>query len=193
MPVGGKLKLKGGGELPKPGGVKKKKKKAQGKELAVVENATEDANGTAQLQDGEAAAPKVCAAARMLPAGSNSLLLVPRCPTAPTCRTPPRCRRCWAPSPRTPPTPCCATTHRAALLAPCRPQKTSEGVFLAPDATEDRRTDAEKKLDEHHAKSEAARARKEALKSHREKINELNARLASETEHFDLFRISYTA
>lgn len=130
MPVGGKLKLKGGEALPKPGGVKKRKKKpaAEGKELALA--AVEDAKAAGGDANGEEAAA---------------------------------------------------------------PKRTAEGVFLEPNPAEDRRTEAEKKLEAHFEKYEKERAKKEAAKSHREKIKELNEKLANQTEHFDLFRISYTA
>jgi protein FAM32A len=62
----------------------------------------------------------------------------------------------------------------------------------APAAV-DRRTEAEKRHDAVLATREDARAAKVAAKSHRERIREMNERLASETEHFDLFRTSYTA
>lgn len=60
--------------------------------------------------------------------------------------------------------------------------RSSEGVALDPEAVKDRRTAAEKKADEHFMKYEQQRARKLASKSHRERIKELNERLATETE-----------
>lgn len=60
--------------------------------------------------------------------------------------------------------------------------QTTEGVPLDPAAVKDRRTAAEKKADEHFMKYEEQRARKLASKSHRERIKELNERLATETE-----------
>ncbi|PRW55967.1 Conserved alpha-helical (ISS) [Chlorella sorokiniana] len=64
---------------------------------------------------------------------------------------------------------------------------TKEGVVLDPSAVADRRTEAEKKAEEHFLKHEAQRAKKIASKSHRERIKELNEKLASLTEHNDLF------
>ncbi|KFM23883.1 FAM32A-like protein [Auxenochlorella protothecoides] len=63
----------------------------------------------------------------------------------------------------------------------------------APLAVEDRRTAAEKAADAHALKYEEARIRKAAAKSHRERIAEMNEKLANLTEHHDIFRISYTA
>lgn len=80
---------------------------------------------------------------------------------------------------------------------PCSPglQVTADGVVLDPaaDAPADRRTDAEKRAEAHMLKYEEARAKKAAAKSHQQRIKELNEKLASMTEHNDLFRISYTA
>jgi hypothetical protein len=59
---------------------------------------------------------------------------------------------------------------------------TREGAVLDPSAVTDRRTEAEKKADEHFLKSEEMRARKAAAKSHRERIKELNEKLANLTE-----------
>ena len=56
----------------------------------------------------------------------------------------------------------------------------------------DRRTDAEKRFEAHLLKTEQQRLKKAASKSHRERIKELNEKLANTTEHFDLPRISHT-
>ena len=51
--VGGSLKLKGGKALPVKGGIKKKKKKKTGTELAVIEgNDSQQAQQEGQQQDG---------------------------------------------------------------------------------------------------------------------------------------------
>lgn len=73
--------------------------------------------------------------------------------------------------------------------------RTSEGVVLDPaaQATQDRRTEAEKKYEAHTLRYAELRAKKDASKSHRERIKELNDKLATMTEHHDIFRISYTA
>ncbi|KDD72852.1 hypothetical protein H632_c2812p0 [Helicosporidium sp. ATCC 50920] len=62
-----------------------------------------------------------------------------------------------------------------------------------PPAPADRRTAAERRADEHRKKREGERVAKAASKSHRERIAEMNEKLANLTEHHDLFRISYTA
>lgn len=62
----------------------------------------------------------------------------------------------------------------------------------APPAVEDRRTEAEKKYEAHLLKTEEQRLKKAASKSHRERVKELNEKLANTTEHFDLPRISHT-
>jgi len=58
---------------------------------------------------------------------------------------------------------------------------------------EDRRTEAEKKHDAYMMKFEEQRAKKAASKSHRERIKDLNEKLATLTEHHDIPRISYVA
>ncbi|KAL4457879.1 hypothetical protein ABPG75_012744 [Micractinium tetrahymenae] len=78
-------------------------------------------------------------------------------------------------------------------LPPGAVKVTREGIVLDPSAVEDRRTEAEKKADAHFLKYEEQRARKAAAKSHRDRVKELNEKLATLTEHHDLFRISYTA
>lgn len=114
--VGGKLKLKGGADLP---GVKKKKKKRDKDTQQVVEAAL----------GGEAAEEAPPAAADGAP---------------------------------------------------------------APPPPEDRRTEAEKRFEAHLAKYEEAQLKKAASKSHRERIKEMNEKLATLTEHHDIPRISYS-
>jgi protein FAM32A len=63
----------------------------------------------------------------------------------------------------------------------------------APAAVEeDRRTEAEKRHDAALRKLEETRLKKAAVKSHRERIKELNDKLATLTEHHDIPRISYS-
>lgn len=57
-----------------------------------------------------------------------------------------------------------------ALVRAAPLQVTPEGVVLDPSQAEDRRTEAEKKFEEHTAKYEEARAKKAAGKSHRERV-----------------------
>ncbi len=114
--VGGKLKLKGGADLP---GVKKKKKKTKQATDIVV---TDTNDGKNELEDGGAAG---------------------------------------------------TSTAQQPIV-------------------EDRRTDAEKRFEAHLMKTEEQRLKKAASKSHRERIKELNEKLANTTEHFDLPRISHT-
>ena len=57
---------------------------------------------------------------------------------------------------------------------------------------EDRRTEAEKRRDAHMRKYEEERARKAAAKSHRQRIEEFNSKLATLTEHHDIPKISYS-
>lgn len=70
---------------------------------------------------------------------------------------------------------------------------TKDGMVLDPNAVVDKRTEAEKKAEAHFLKYEEARASKAALKSHRDRIKELNEKLSNLTEHNDIFRISYTS
>ena len=56
----------------------------------------------------------------------------------------------------------------------------------------DTRTEAEKKFEKHALKYAQERAKKAASKSHRERIKELNDKLATLTEHHDIPRISYS-
>ncbi len=57
---------------------------------------------------------------------------------------------------------------------------------------EDRRTEAEKRRDAHMMKYEEERAKKAAAKSHRQRIEEFNSKLATLTEHHDIPKISYS-
>ncbi|KAG7669464.1 hypothetical protein Ndes2526B_g05796 [Nannochloris sp. 'desiccata'] len=66
------------------------------------------------------------------------------------------------------------------------------GTSTQQPIVEDRRTEAEKRFEAHLMKTEEQRLKKAASKSHRERIKELNEKLASTTEHFDLPRISHT-
>lgn len=59
-------------------------------------------------------------------------------------------------------------------------------------AVEDRRTEAEKRRDAHMMKYEQERAKKAASKSHRQRIEEFNKKLATLTEHHDIPKISYS-
>lgn len=56
----------------------------------------------------------------------------------------------------------------------------------------DTRTEAEKRFEAHAEKYEMQRVKKLASKSHREKIKELNEKLATMTEHQDIPRVSYS-
>lgn len=56
----------------------------------------------------------------------------------------------------------------------------------------DRRTEAEKRFEEHVLKFEEQRLKKAAQKSHRQRIKELNEKLSTLTEHHDIPRISYS-
>lgn len=72
-----------------------------------------------------------------------------------------------------------------------------ESVDLVPpkeDATavKDTRTEAEKRRDAHMVKYEQERAKKAAAKSHRQRIEEFNTKLATLTEHHDIPKISYS-
>jgi protein FAM32A len=53
------------------------------------------------------------------------------------------------------------------------------------------KTAAQLRFEEAQAKRLHERAKKEAVKSHREKIEDLNKLLETMPEHYDLFRISY--
>ena len=56
----------------------------------------------------------------------------------------------------------------------------------------DTRTEAEKRRDAHMVKYEQERAKKAAAKSHRQRIEEFNTKLATLTEHHDIPKISYS-
>lgn len=53
----------------------------------------------------------------------------------------------------------------------------------------DRRTAAERKYDDTQAKRAAEKTKKMALKSHRERVAEFNAHLASLSEHHDIPKV----
>ena len=53
----------------------------------------------------------------------------------------------------------------------------------------DKRTTAERKYDETQAKRAADKTKKMALKSHRERVAEFNAHLASLSEHHDIPKV----
>ena len=53
----------------------------------------------------------------------------------------------------------------------------------------DRRTAAERKYDDIQAKRTAEKTKKMALKSHRERVAEFNAHLASLSEHHDIPKV----
>eukprot|EP01094_Clydonella_sp_ATCC50884_P020877 TRINITY_DN4442_c0_g1_i1.p1 TRINITY_DN4442_c0_g1~~TRINITY_DN4442_c0_g1_i1.p1 ORF type:complete len:117 (+),score=37.03 TRINITY_DN4442_c0_g1_i1:191-541(+) len=61
-----------------------------------------------------------------------------------------------------------------------------DGEVIIPD---DPRTEAEKKFEEIQRQRESERLKKEAEKSHREKILELNQKLDSMSEHFDIPKV----
>lgn len=65
-----------------------------------------------------------------------------------------------------------------------------EGQALLQDAEQtDRRTAAERKHDEIQAKRASEKTKKMALKSHRERVAEFNAHLASLSEHHDIPKV----
>lgn len=69
------------------------------------------------------------------------------------------------------------------------PEVRADDGFKVP---KDRRTEAEKRFEARVAKLEEERARKAAAKSHRERVKEMNEKLATLTEHHDIPRISYS-
>jgi protein FAM32A len=71
--------------------------------------------------------------------------------------------------------------------------KTSSESLPHPDQqkTSSSKTAAQLRFEEAQAKRLHERAKKEAQKSHREKIEDLNKLLETMPEHYDLFRISY--
>jgi protein FAM32A len=70
--------------------------------------------------------------------------------------------------------------------------KTRSDAMDNVSKTKDTRTEAEKRRDAHMMKYERERAKKAASKSHRQRIEELNSKLANLTEHHDLPKISYS-
>ncbi|DBA99435.1 TPA: hypothetical protein ACH3X3_012029 [Trebouxia sp. C0006] len=68
--------------------------------------------------------------------------------------------------------------------------ETLEGQALQQEHEHvDRRTVAERKYDEIQAKRAAEKTKKMALKSHRERVAEFNAHLASLSEHHDIPKV----
>lgn len=69
-------------------------------------------------------------------------------------------------------------------------QETAEGAALEPlPPGADRRTAAEKQYEEHAAKQEAERIRKQAAKSHRERVTQFNDYLSNLSEHHDIPKV----
>lgn len=69
-------------------------------------------------------------------------------------------------------------------------QETEDGYILEPvPEGADRRTPAEKRHDEKMAARERERVAKQAMKSHRERVNEFNAYLANLSEHHDIPKV----
>lgn len=65
-----------------------------------------------------------------------------------------------------------------------------EGAPIPPrDDVEDRRTEAEKRRDEHMKRLEMQQIKKLAVKSHRERVKEFNEQLASLSEHYDIPKV----
>lgn len=77
------------------------------------------------------------------------------------------------------------------LAMPPPPPATSNKE-QAQEEVEDKRTEAEKRFEEHMMKYEAERLKKAAGKSHRDRVKELNEKLSTMTEHHDIPRISYS-
>lgn len=63
-----------------------------------------------------------------------------------------------------------------------------QALLQEPEQT-DRRTAAERKHDEIQAKRASEKTKKMALKSHRERVAEFNAHLASLSEHHDIPKV----
>lgn len=64
-----------------------------------------------------------------------------------------------------------------------------EGEEVEAGQEEDHRTAAEKKYDEALGRVEARRLQKEAVMSHRERVQNFNEKLASLTEHYDIPKV----
>lgn len=70
------------------------------------------------------------------------------------------------------------------------PVKTKDGFILpTPAATADRRTEAEKRHEEHLRKLEEERLRKQATKGYRDRVKDFNEHLASLSEHHDIPKV----
>lgn len=65
----------------------------------------------------------------------------------------------------------------------------AEPAVGAPAAREDRRTEAERRHDERAAKEAARLVARQAAKTHREKVADFNAHLATLSEHHDIPRV----
>lgn len=70
-------------------------------------------------------------------------------------------------------------------------QKISSSSVVTTSSSSSTKTAAQLRFEEAQAKRLHERAKKEAVKSHREKIEDLNKLLETMPEHYDLFRISY--
>lgn len=79
-----------------------------------------------------------------------------------------------------------------AVLQTGAPEHAKERVANPEGVIEDRRTEAEKRRDAHMLKYEKERAKKAATRSHRQRIEEFNKKLATLTEHHDIPKISYS-
>jgi protein FAM32A len=78
-----------------------------------------------------------------------------------------------------------------AAAAAAEPVKTKDGYILqAPSATQDRRTEAQKRHDERVKKLEEERLRKMATKGYRDRVKDFNEHLASLSEHHDIPKVS---
>lgn len=74
--------------------------------------------------------------------------------------------------------------------AAAEPVKTKDGYILpVPAATEDRRTEAQKRHDERVRKLEEERLRKMATKGYRDRVKDFNEHLASLSEHHDIPKV----
>lgn len=77
--------------------------------------------------------------------------------------------------------------------AAAEPVKTRDGFVLpAPSATEDRRTEAQKRHDERVRKLEEERLRKLAVKGYRDRVKDFNEHLAGLSEHHDIPKVGCT-
>ncbi len=86
---------------------------------------------------------------------------------------------------------CCHSWYKAWSVVHLQGDfETLEGQALQQEHEHvDRRTVAERKYDEIQAKRAAEKTKKMALKSHRERVAEFNAHLASLSEHHDIPKV----